>query len=114
ADVVADVDALRTHLDSLLANSATDADVAAVSAAVDDLNSAVAQLDSDLQASIADAATKDDLDAGLDATQAELSDEMSESIGGLNTMVIVAVVLALIAAVAAILAVYIIQRKIAG
>jgi hypothetical protein len=39
---------------------------------------------------------------------------MSEAISGLNTMVIVAVVLALIAAVAAILAVYIIQRKIAG
>jgi hypothetical protein len=39
---------------------------------------------------------------------------MSEAIGGVNTMVIVAVVLALIAAVAAILAVYIIQRKIAG
>lgn len=113
ADVVADVDALRAHLDSLLATTATDGDVAAVSAAVDDLSAAVAQVESDLQASIADAATTDDLDAATADLSAE-SDAISESINGLNTMVIVAVVLALIAAVAAILAVYIIQRKIAG
>jgi hypothetical protein len=110
AAVEADVAALRAHLDALLADAASETDVAAVSAAVDDLNTALDAVEGRLDAAIADAATKDD----LDAAQADLSDEMSEAIGGVNTMVIVAVVLALIAAVAAILAVYIIQRKIAG
>jgi len=107
-----DIAALETKVNALstaINNAATDADVAAVNAAVDELSNDIAALETKLNAlttTVNDAASSADLTAA--------TDDLSGQIGGLNTMVIVAVVLALIAAIAAILAVYIIQRKIAG
>ena len=104
-----DIAALETKVNALstaINNAATDADVAAVSAAVDELGTDIAALETKLNALTSTTASAADLTAA--------TDDLSGQIGGLNTMVIVAVVLALIAAIAAILAVYIIQRKIAG
>lgn len=113
-----DITTLKNSVNSLSATDfATDADIAAVNSAIDALDSAIAnansaidQLEAAMNAAIndavADTASKDDLTAA--------TDDLSSSIDGVNTMVIIAVVLALIAAIAAILAVYIIQRKIAG
>jgi hypothetical protein len=111
---------LSSALASLSGTAATDADLAAVNNAIDALDAAIADTDAaidQLEAAI------NAMDAAMDAALAETAseddltaakDELSNSIGGVNTMVIIAVVLALIAAIAAILAVYIIQRKIAG
>ena len=102
AGIETKVNALTTAVN----NAATDADVAAVNAAVDELSTDIAALETKLNTLTSTTASSDDLTAA--------TDDISSQIGGLNTMVIVAVVLALIAAIAAILAVYIIQRKIAG
>jgi len=125
-----EVATIKTNIASLstaVANAASDSDVAAVSSnvaavssevaavssAVDSLSADLAALETsvaNLNTAIDAAATPADVDNAVDAAVSDLSSE----IGGLNTMVIIAVVLALIAAIAAILAVYIIQRKIAG
>jgi prefoldin subunit 5 len=108
-DLSADLAALEASLADLSDTAATDADVAAVSSAVDALSEDIASLESSLNAlstAVDAAATTADVDAAVS--------DLSGDIGGINTLVIVAVVLALIAAVAAIAAVYIIQRKIAG
>lgn len=104
-------------LQSALNNAATKSDVNAVNSAIDEVTADVAalqgQLDSvksDLNAAIGNAATPAEVDAAVNDAVSELND----SIGGINTLVIVAIVLALIAAAAAIAAVFIIQRKIAG
>jgi len=107
--VSTDLAALEDSLSALSDTAATDADVAAVNAAVDELSTDIAALESSLNAlstAVDAAATPADVDAAVS--------DLSGDIGGINTLVIVAVVLALIAAVAAIAAVYIIQRKIAG
>jgi prefoldin subunit 5 len=106
-----DLSALETKLNAVstaVNNAATDADVAAVQSAlqasIDDLAADVAALETTMNALSTSVGTD------LDTT----ANDLSNQIGGLNTMVIVAIVLALIAAISAILAVYIIQRKIAG
>jgi len=104
-------------LQSAINNAATKSDVNAVNSAVDGVNADLValqnQLDSvksDLNAAIGNAATSAEVDASVDSAVGDLND----SISGINTLVIVAIVLALIAAAAAIAAVFIIQRKIAG
>jgi phage shock protein A len=107
--VSTDLAALESSLDSISATTASESDVAAVNAAVDELSADLAALESslnDLSTAVDAAATPADIDSAVS--------DLSGDIGGINTLVIVAVVLALIAAIAAIAAVYIIQRKIAG
>ena len=123
AAVSSAVSSLSTNLGSLesklsalqtaVGNAATDSDVAAVNAAIAEVNAEIAALETNLNnlnTAIDAAATPADVDAAVDSAVSDLSD----TIGGVNTLVIVAVVLSLIAAAAAIAAVYIIQRKIAG
>jgi len=113
----ADLTALKSSvaaLNTAVADTASTADVdttvnEAVDAAVTDLTADIAALETSLNAlsnTVDNAATQADLDAA--------ASDLDSSIAGLNTMVIIAVVLALIAAIAAIAAVFIIQRKIAG
>jgi len=117
------VSSLSTNLGSLesklstlqtaVGNAATDSDVAAVNAAIAEVNAEIAALETNLNTlntAIDAAATPADVDTAVDAAVSDLSG----TIGGVNTLVIIAVVLSLIAAAAAIAAVYIIQRKIAG
>jgi len=111
------LEAKLTALQTAVANAATDSDVAAVKADVAGVNADIAALETKLNtlndtlnAAIDATATPADVDAAVDGAVSDLSD----TIGGVNTLVIVAVVLSLIAAAAAIAAVYIIQRKIAG
>jgi phage shock protein A len=111
------LEAKLTALQAAVANAATDSDVAAVKADVAGVNADIAALETKLNTlndtlntAIDATATPADVDASVDSAVSDLSD----TIGGVNTLVIVAVVLSLIAAAAAIAAVYIIQRKIAG
>ena len=111
------VSALQTALN----NAATKSDVNAVNSSVDEVNADIAalqsQLDSvksDLNAAIGNAATPAEVDAAVNDAVGDAVTDLNDSIGGINTLVIVAIVLALIAAAAAIAAVFIIQRKIAG
>jgi prefoldin subunit 5 len=110
--VSSDISAIETKINALstqVGNTATPADVASVQAAVDSITADIAALETKmntLSSAVGSTASNADL--------TEATDDLTDQIGGLNTMVIIAVVLALIAAIAAILAVYIIQRKIAG
>jgi len=104
---------LESSLATLTATAATTADVDAVSSDVDALSSAVGALDtaiSDLESSLATLSATAATTADVEAVKTDLSGD----IGGLNTYVLIAVVLALISAIAAIASVVLIRQKIAG
>ena len=104
---------LESSLATLSATAATttdveavSSDVAALSSAVGALDTAISDLESSLEALTATAATTADVEA--------VKTDLSGDIGGLNTYVLIAVVLALISAIAAIASVVLIRQKIAG